>query len=68
MSCFRTGLRDSRSKIFTSNNSEYTLLLSNITFDDEGLYKCLLYEDKVISKRFKVKVLGKYIYFITHLF
>ncbi|XP_039533815.1 cytotoxic and regulatory T-cell molecule isoform X2 [Pimephales promelas] len=52
------GLRDSRSKIFTSNNSEYTLLLSNITFDDEGLYKCLLYEDKVISKRFKVKVLG----------
>ncbi|XP_056096133.1 cytotoxic and regulatory T-cell molecule isoform X5 [Rhinichthys klamathensis goyatoka] len=52
------GLRDSRSNIFTSNNSEYMLLLSNITFDDEGLYKCLLYEDKVISKRFKVKVLG----------
>ncbi|XDV54337.1 hypothetical protein PO909_022640 [Leuciscus waleckii] len=52
------GLRDSRSSVFTSDNSEYVLLLSNITFDDEGLYKCLLYEDKVVSKRFKVKVLG----------
>ncbi|XP_067289452.1 cytotoxic and regulatory T-cell molecule isoform X2 [Pseudorasbora parva] len=53
------GLRDSRSSVFTFNSSENTLLLSNITFDDEGLYRCILYEDKVVSKRFKVKVLGK---------
>ncbi|XP_067255368.1 cytotoxic and regulatory T-cell molecule isoform X3 [Chanodichthys erythropterus] len=52
------GLRDSRSSIFTLNNSEYTLLLSNVTFDDEGIYRCLMYEDRVVSKRFKVKVLA----------
>ncbi|XP_048036685.1 cytotoxic and regulatory T-cell molecule isoform X2 [Megalobrama amblycephala] len=52
------GLRDSRSSIFTLNNSEYTLLLSNVTFDDEGTYRCLMYEDRVASKRFKVKVLA----------
>ncbi|XP_077098509.1 cytotoxic and regulatory T-cell molecule isoform X2 [Siphateles boraxobius] len=52
------GLRDPRSSIFTSNNSDFMLLLSNITFDDEGIYRCLLYGDKVVSKRFKVKVLG----------
>ncbi|XP_051766909.1 cytotoxic and regulatory T-cell molecule isoform X2 [Ctenopharyngodon idella] len=52
------GLRDSRSSIFTLNHSEYTLLLSNVTFDDEGTYRCQIYEDRVFSKRFKVKVLA----------
>ncbi|KAF4108086.1 cytotoxic and regulatory T-cell molecule isoform X1 [Onychostoma macrolepis] len=51
-------LRDPRSSVFTLNNSEYTLHLSNVTLKDEGLYKCLLYDNYVISKRFKVKVLG----------
>ncbi|XP_043106177.1 cytotoxic and regulatory T-cell molecule isoform X2 [Puntigrus tetrazona] len=51
-------LRDPRSSIFTLNSSEYTLLLSNVTLKDEGLYRCLLYDNRVISKRFKVKVLG----------
>ncbi|XP_016132246.1 cytotoxic and regulatory T-cell molecule [Sinocyclocheilus grahami] len=51
-------LRDPRSSIFTLNNSEYTFHLSNITLNDEGLYKCLLYDNTVITKRFKVKVLG----------
>lgn len=37
--------------------------MSNVTLKDEGIYRCLLYDNKVISKTFKVKVLGKYIYF-----
>ncbi|XP_042621169.1 cytotoxic and regulatory T-cell molecule-like isoform X3 [Cyprinus carpio] len=51
-------LRDSRSSIFILNNSEYTLHMSNVTLKDEGIYRCLLYDNKVISKTFKVKVLG----------
>uniref|UniRef100_A0A8C2JFS5 Ig-like domain-containing protein n=1 Tax=Cyprinus carpio TaxID=7962 RepID=A0A8C2JFS5_CYPCA len=54
----KKALRDPRTSIFTLNNSEYTLHLSKVTLNDEGLYKCLLYGSKVISKRFKVKVLG----------
>ncbi|XP_016109688.1 cytotoxic and regulatory T-cell molecule-like [Sinocyclocheilus grahami] len=50
-------LRDSRSSIFHLSSSEYTLHMSNVTLKDEGLYRCLLYDNKVISKRFKVKVL-----------
>ncbi len=65
---FPTALRDPRSSIFTLNNSEYTLHLSNVTLKDEGVYKCLLYDNEVISKRFKVKVFGKYTYFSSHLF
>lgn len=34
--------------------------MSNVTFKDEGLYRCFVYEDQVSTKRFKVKVLGKY--------
>ncbi|KAK2871071.1 hypothetical protein Q8A67_023598 [Cirrhinus molitorella] len=51
-------LRDPRSSIFTLNSSEYTLHLSNVTLKDEGSYRCLLYDDEVLSKKFKVKVLG----------
>ncbi|KAI2659753.1 Cytotoxic and regulatory T-cell molecule [Labeo rohita] len=51
-------LRDPRSSIFTLNSSEFTLHLSNVTLKDEGTYRCLLYDDDVIEKRFHVKVLG----------
>ncbi|XP_016345845.1 cytotoxic and regulatory T-cell molecule-like [Sinocyclocheilus anshuiensis] len=53
----KKALRDSRSSIFHLSSSEYTLHMSNVTLKDEGLYRCLLYDNKVISKRFKVKVL-----------
>ncbi|XP_059395645.1 cytotoxic and regulatory T-cell molecule-like [Carassius carassius] len=51
-------LKDTRGSVFTLNDYEYTLHLSNISLNDEGVYKCLLYGDRVITKRFKVKVLG----------
>ncbi|XP_059400521.1 cytotoxic and regulatory T-cell molecule-like isoform X2 [Carassius carassius] len=52
------GLRDSRSSIFSISSSEYTLHIANVTLKDEGIYKCLLYENKVVPTTFKVKVLG----------
>ncbi|XP_065115440.1 cytotoxic and regulatory T-cell molecule [Paramisgurnus dabryanus] len=52
------GLKDPRSSVFTFNNFEYTIHLSNVTLKDEGVYKCLMYEQRVITKRYKVKVLG----------
>ncbi|XP_052464019.1 cytotoxic and regulatory T-cell molecule isoform X1 [Carassius gibelio] len=52
------GLRDSRSSISNINSSEYTLHIANVTFKDEGIYKCLLYENEVVPKTFKVKVFG----------
>ncbi|XP_052423809.1 cytotoxic and regulatory T-cell molecule isoform X2 [Carassius gibelio] len=51
-------LKDARSSIFALNDYEYTLHLSNISLNDEGVYKCLLYGNRVTTKRFKVKVLG----------
>ncbi|XP_051972801.1 cytotoxic and regulatory T-cell molecule-like isoform X2 [Xyrauchen texanus] len=51
-------LRDPRSNVFTLNDSEYTVHVSNVTLKDEGVYKCVQYEDKVIIKKYKVKVLG----------
>ncbi|XP_051541127.1 cytotoxic and regulatory T-cell molecule-like isoform X2 [Myxocyprinus asiaticus] len=51
-------LRDTRSYVFTLNDSEYTVHVSNVTLKDEGVYKCVQYEDKLIIKRYKVKVLG----------
>ncbi|XP_056322854.1 cytotoxic and regulatory T-cell molecule [Danio aesculapii] len=52
------GLKDPRINLFTSNTLEFTVVVSNVTFKDEGLYRCFIYEDQVSTKRFKVKVLG----------
>ncbi|XP_051971534.1 cytotoxic and regulatory T-cell molecule-like [Xyrauchen texanus] len=51
-------LKDTRSYVFSLNRSEFTVHVSNVTLKDEGVYRCLQYEDKVIKKRYKVKVLG----------
>ncbi|KAI7793808.1 cytotoxic and regulatory T-cell molecule [Triplophysa rosa] len=52
------GLKDSRIHVFSLNDSEFTIHLSNIQLKDEGVYKCLEYDDKIITKRYRVKVLG----------
>ncbi|XP_051539471.1 cytotoxic and regulatory T-cell molecule [Myxocyprinus asiaticus] len=51
-------LKDTRSYVFSLNSSELTVHVSKVTLKDEGVYRCLQYEDKVIIKRYKVKVLG----------
>ncbi|XP_056592400.1 cytotoxic and regulatory T-cell molecule [Triplophysa dalaica] len=51
-------LKDSRTSVFTLNDSEFTIHLSNVQLKDEGVYKCLEYDDNITSKRYRVKVLG----------
>ncbi|KAJ8399005.1 hypothetical protein AAFF_G00416720 [Aldrovandia affinis] len=51
-------LKDRRYRIVTFSRSEYTISLADVTFKDGGHYTCLQYGDVVITKRFKVTVLG----------
>ncbi|KAA0704044.1 Cytotoxic and regulatory T-cell molecule [Triplophysa tibetana] len=52
------GLKDSRTSVFTLNDSEFSINLSNVQLKDEGVYRCLEYADKITTKRYRVKVLG----------
>ncbi|XP_036450887.1 cytotoxic and regulatory T-cell molecule [Colossoma macropomum] len=50
-------LKDMRNEVVVLTKSRYSVSISDITFKDEGVYKCLHYSDQVLTKRFKVVVL-----------
>ncbi|TRY90578.1 hypothetical protein DNTS_018358 [Danionella cerebrum] len=52
------GVKDPRSRVFLSNDSKFTVQVSNVTLQDEGYYSCFQYDYKVHKKIIKVKVLG----------
>ncbi|NXV32567.1 CRTAM protein, partial [Rissa tridactyla] len=55
---FLTALRDERYKLIRYSKDELSIQLSNITVDDEGVYKCFYYGIPFKSKNKTVKVLA----------
>ncbi|KAG5843847.1 hypothetical protein ANANG_G00155240 [Anguilla anguilla] len=51
-------LRNKRYRLVTFSHSEYTISMANVNFKDGGHYTCLQYTQPVITKRFKVTVVG----------
>ncbi|KAG9263608.1 cytotoxic and regulatory T-cell molecule [Astyanax mexicanus] len=51
-------LKDKRTEDVTLTQSQYSISISDITFKDGGVYKCMLYSKQVQSKRYRVIVLS----------
>ncbi|XP_072514157.1 cytotoxic and regulatory T-cell molecule isoform X2 [Salminus brasiliensis] len=51
-------LKDMRNELVTLSQSQYSVSISDITFKDGGVYKCLHYSNDVVTKRYKVIVLS----------
>ncbi|XP_017546773.1 cytotoxic and regulatory T-cell molecule isoform X1 [Pygocentrus nattereri] len=51
-------LKDMRNEIVALTQSQYSVRISDITFKDGGVYKCLHYSHRVMTKRYKVVVLS----------
>ncbi|KAL6473060.1 hypothetical protein MHYP_G00192480 [Metynnis hypsauchen] len=51
-------LKDKRNEIVSLTQSQYSVRISDITFKDGGVYKCLHYSHQVMTKRYKVVVLS----------
>ncbi|KAK1800452.1 hypothetical protein P4O66_005686 [Electrophorus voltai] len=50
-------LKDPRSQV-TLTQSKVSISISNVTFRDGGIYKCLQYTNQVLTKRYKVIVVS----------
>ncbi|KAI4895928.1 hypothetical protein NFI96_031272 [Prochilodus magdalenae] len=51
-------LKDMRNEVSVLTKSKYSIRISDITFKDGGVYKCLHYGNQVITKRYRVVVLS----------
>ncbi|XP_017345176.1 cytotoxic and regulatory T-cell molecule [Ictalurus punctatus] len=51
-------LRDQRIKFVTLTNSKFSIRVTDVTFKDGGVYKCLHYRNPTSTKRYKVIVIG----------
>ncbi|MCI4388293.1 hypothetical protein PGIGA_G00084000 [Pangasianodon gigas] len=51
-------LKDKRSEFVTLTSSEFSIRVTDITFKDGGVYRCIRYSSQVSVKRYKVIVIG----------
>lgn len=58
-SCLFAALKDKRKASVTITASKSSIHLTGIKFKDAGVYKCLRYNKKVSTKRYKVIVIGE---------
>lgn len=61
--CLSAVLKDKRNKFVALTDSEFSIRVTDITFKDGGIYKCLRYNNPVSTTRYKVIVIGEYKHF-----